>query len=97
MATNNDYQPLQHYLKNVYSRLHVDEAVDGVVATEAYKKIVGDLINKLTTSIKYKDRRLYVTLASAALRNELSYKRQSLTEKINEAIGRPLVSDIIFR
>lgn len=94
---NNDFKPLQDYLKTVYRQLHIDDAVDGVEVVAAYRQVVGDLINKLTTSVRYDHHRLYVNLASAALRTELSYKRQSLTDKINTTMGRNVLQEIIFR
>ncbi|MBQ7279724.1 MAG: DUF721 domain-containing protein [Bacteroidales bacterium] len=92
-----EVQPLQEYLKTVYRRLDVEEAVSGVEVVTAYKEIVGELISKLSQQMQYKQGCLYVTIASAALRQELSYKRQSLTEKINQKIGKDILKDVIFR
>ena len=92
-----DYKPLQDYLKVVYKKLDVEDVVSGAEVVTAYKEIVGDLIGKLSQNIKFNDGLLYVTIASAALRQELSYKRQSLTEKINQKIGGNRLKDIVFR
>ena len=92
-----DYKPLQDYLKVVYKKLDVEDVVSGAEVVTAYKEIVGDLIGKLSQNIKFTDGLLYVTIASAALRQELSYKRQSLTEKINQKIGGNRLKDIVFR
>lgn len=94
---NKDFHPLQHYLKNVYERLNITEAVDSVEVIEAYKKTVGELLTKLTRDIRYDNHRLYVTLFSAALRSELFYKRQGLIDKINDTLGRPVLQEIVFR
>ena len=61
-----------------------------------YRNIVGDLINKLTLSVRYERNILYIKLASAALRNELSYKKQSLVDKINGQLKHGAVNEIIF-
>ena len=88
---------MQDYLKVVYKKLDVEDVVSGAEVVTAYKEIVGDLIGKLSQNIKFNDGLLYVTIASAALRQELSYKRQSLTEKINQKIGGNRLKDIVFR
>ncbi|MBQ0015395.1 MAG: DUF721 domain-containing protein [Bacteroidales bacterium] len=91
-----DFQPLQVYLNKAYSDLGLTDLAQGARVIEVYKSVVGDLISKLSSSIRYDNHRLYVSIASAALRNEMAYKRQSLVSKINEEIGQPLLHDIIF-
>mgnify|MGYP002516231171 CR=1 FL=1 len=44
-----------------------------------------------------KDGCLYVRLSSAPLRNELMLGRSILVKRLNEAVGREVIKDIIFR
>lgn len=93
---SNDFRPLQDYLKTVYRQLHVEDAVDGVEVVSAYRQVVGDLISRLTSSARYENNTLYIQIASAALRKELSYKRQGLMNRINETLGRNVLQNIVF-
>lgn len=63
---------------------------------EAYNQVVGDLIAKLTWTIRFDGNALYIRLASAALRHELSLRRQSLIDKINEHLEMNAVKNIVF-
>ena len=40
---------------------------------------------------------LYVTISSAALRNELMLNRSRLVDRINDFIGKKVITDIIIR
>ena len=88
---------LSDVLKVVYRRMELDDAANELEVKDTYHKVVGDLISKLTWEVKYEKGVLYVKLASAALRNELMYKRTDLVNKINEVMGRKAVTKIIFR
>lgn len=87
---------LQELLKKAYHNLDMDDTVCEMEVLRAYKQVVGDLISKLSRSVQYQKGTLTVVLASAALRQELFYRRESLAEKINEVVGRPVVSKIVF-
>lgn len=75
-----------------------DIAVSGQVEM-AYRHIVGDMINKLTYSCKYEPqtRVLYCSLASPALRQELTMHASSLVKSINDKLGRAEVRYILFK
>jgi hypothetical protein len=75
-----------------------DVALCGDVET-AYRKIVGDMINKLTYSCNYEPRTrvLYCKLASPALRQELTMHSDSLITSINNLLGRAEVRHILFK
>jgi hypothetical protein len=46
--------------------------------------------------VKVKGGTLTLSIPSAALKQELFYKRSSLAERINEAVGRVVVKKIVF-
>lgn len=87
---------LQVLLKKVYRRLDMDETVTEMEVKQAYTRVVGDFINRLTWNIRFVKGVLTVELASAALRQEIFNRRTSLAEKINESLGRNAVKKIIF-
>ena len=82
---------LQELLKKAYRRLDMQDTVDEIEVKEAYKRVVGDLIFRLTWNVQYKEGVLRVRLASAALRQELFCRRESLKQTLNENIGHDVV------
>lgn len=95
MGYHNEHT-LQDLLKRVYHRLDMDDFAMEIEVKRAYRQVVGDLINRLTWSIKYSEGTLSLELASAALKQELFNRRSSLAQTINDAIGRKAVKRIIF-
>lgn len=88
---------LQDLLSSIFTKMDLNAAADEVDAKRVYREVVGDLISRLTQSLSYKNKILYVGLSSAALAKELSMKKSSLILKINTQIGRDVITDIIFR
>ncbi|MBO7227899.1 MAG: DUF721 domain-containing protein [Bacteroidales bacterium] len=93
--TDNEYT-FHDLLKLVFKNCDMTEQVDEINIIATYKDVVGDLITKLTQDIKVKNKTLYLKVSSAALRNELSYKKQDLINKINANLKTEAIHTIIF-
>jgi predicted nucleic acid-binding Zn ribbon protein len=63
----------------------------------SWKEIVGEVVAKNTSSIYFKDKTIFVTLASDALRHELSFRKETIVSNINKFCGTPLVDQIVLR
>jgi len=87
---------LQDLLKTVYKQVDVAEALVEQEVIAAYNDVVGELISKLTRTASFRNGVLRVQLSSAALRQELSMRKQSLIEKINEKLSEPVLKDMTF-
>lgn len=87
---------LQELLRKAYHQLDMDDTANEIAVKSAYSRVVGDFINRLTYSAKFSHGTLSLSIPSAALKQELFYKRSSLADKINEAIGRNVVKKIVF-
>jgi len=87
---------IQDVLKTVYRQTGLTEVVAENDAIDAYNAVVGEFIAKLTRKISLNKNVLHVQLSSAALRQELSMRKESVLEKINEIIASGSVKDIFF-
>ena len=96
MSYSNEHT-LQDLLKRCYRRLEMDDTATELEVQRAYRQVVGDFINRLTWTVKFDKGVLRVELASAALKQELFYRRDSLATHINDALGRHVVNKIVFR
>ena len=61
-----------------------------------WREIAGETISSRTEAQKVKDGILYVKVIDAAWRNELTYLRMELRNKLNEKVGKNLLKDIRF-
>lgn len=62
-----------------------------------WESIVGEQIAKVTKVQRIDNGVLYIGVATAPWRAELTMKRTDIIEKINRAVGRHIVKEIRFR
>lgn len=62
-----------------------------------WNEMMGPSIRKHTTEVKVYREKLYVTLDSAALRQELSYGRDKILRNMNRELGETYLKDVIIR
>ena len=84
-------------INEVLRKENLDVALDERRANALWPQIVGDGINRYTISRSVRDGVMTVRLSSASLANELMLIRASLIQRINEALGRDIIRDIIFK
>ena len=58
---------------------------------------MGTMIAKHTTKLYISNRQLFVSLDSAALRQELSYSKEKIIKNLNEAAGANVIDTIHFQ
>ncbi len=63
----------------------------------SWEKIFGKTIAKYTSNLYIKDKKLFVKVESAPLKQEFVYHKQKMIKSINEYIGDEMISDIIIR
>ncbi|MBR1544081.1 MAG: DUF721 domain-containing protein [Muribaculaceae bacterium] len=76
---------------------NLEQEWDEHCVLDIWGEIVGPGINRYTVNRAISKGVLTVWLTSAPLRNELSLNRSLLIKRINEAIGKDIVTNIIFR
>ena len=94
-SKDNEYT-LIDLVRHIFEECELTDQVNEMDVIKTYKSVVGDLISKLTLDIKLKDKILYLKLSSAALKNELLYKKTDLLVRINSELNRDAVNNIVF-
>jgi len=76
---------------------NLDVALDEHRASALWPQIVGDGINRYTIRRYVNNGVMTVHLSSASLANELMLNRAGIIQRINEALGREIIHEIIFK
>lgn len=84
-------------INDLLQKENLDVALDEHRASALWPQIVGDGINRYTIRRYVKDGVMTVHLSSASLANELMLNRERIIKHINEAIGRDIIREIIFK
>lgn len=84
-------------INDLLQKENLDVALDEHRASALWPQIVGDGINRYTISRSVRNGVMTVRLSSASLANELMLIRASIIQRINEALGREIIHEIIFK
>jgi len=83
-------------LKAAFEESGIDNKLKETRLLENLNQILGEHISKHIQSKRISKSILYIRLDSAALRHELSYRRDELKKALNESIHQELLKDIVF-
>lgn len=64
---------------------------------QAWDKVLGQSVSRYTKELRIYNQVLYVTMTSAALRNELMMRRTELVSRLNAEAGAQVISQIILK
>lgn len=64
---------------------------------KSWKDLLGITIARKTKSMHIRNRKLFVTLHSSVVRNELGMIKDTLIGRLNEAAGMSVIDDIILK
>ena len=84
-------------IKQLLKEDHIDRQFDEQQVVYLWPEIVGQGINRYTTSRWVKNGVLYLHISSAPLRNELMMNRTTLIKHLNDAVGSEVIRDIVIR
>ena len=84
-------------IDKVLREARADAKVDEHYAINLWPQIVGSAIAARTTGITVKNGVMTVHLNSAALRGELMMTRSTLVQRLNEAVGRETITQLVLR
>ena len=84
-------------IEDLLKKEKLDVELDEHRASALWPQIVGDGLNRYTIKRYVKDGVMTVHLSSASLANELMLGRSALIARINEALGREVIREIIFK
>jgi predicted nucleic acid-binding Zn ribbon protein len=83
-------------LEGVVARLGLRRDLDDYRVFEAWERIVGPQIARNAQPTRLDARRLVVTVKSAVWMQELSLLREDIRRKLNEWMGRDIVSEVFL-
>jgi predicted nucleic acid-binding Zn ribbon protein len=64
---------------------------------KSWPELLGISVAKKTKSLSIRNRKLFVTLHSSVVRNELEMIKDTLIPRLNEAAGKDVIDDVVLR
>lgn len=90
-------QPLKSAIDEMLKALHLEHKVNEVKLIASWERILGKTVSSRTTQIFVRDKKLFVYLNSASLRQELHQESEKIKNLLNEEAGSVVIEEIIFQ
>ncbi len=91
----------EHSLKDAIQLLlkayRLDDKLSEKRLINAWEEVMGKMIAKHTTDLSIRNKQLFITLDSSALRNELALAKTKIIKMLNDAAGRTVINEVILR
>lgn len=88
---------LKDSIKAFLKQNNLEDKLAEVSIKACWKKLMGNAIDGHTTKIILRNKKLYLTFDSAALKQELSYSKSKVIQQMNEELGDEVIEEIIIR
>lgn len=96
MKRQND-QLLKDVIAELLQAYNLKEKTNEVRLLQQWETLFGKTISKYTDKVFVNNKKLYVHISSAPLRQELSYAKEKMVQRINEAIGSDFIREVVIR
>jgi hypothetical protein len=71
--------------------------VRAIQIEEIWEKLMGKTIAQYTDKIQIVNQKLFITTSVGPLKNELMYQKNQIIERVNEAFGEKIISEVIIQ
>jgi hypothetical protein len=95
MSKHNE-QSLKEAIAEMLEAYKLRGRMDELKLMASWGKIMGPMVQKRTLDLSIRHKILYVRLESAALREELTYSKEKLIERLNEEAGCEVITQVVF-
>jgi len=96
MKRHND-QKINEVLGDMIDNFRLKPKLNQAKIREVWAELMGPQIDRYTKKITVNRNRVFVTIDSSPLRQELSYGRDKILKNLNEVLGEEFLTDIIIR
>lgn len=90
-------QKIEEVINEYLKALKIDDKLKEVQLIKSWDEIVGRTIARSTSNIYIKNRKLFVSLNSSVIRNELFMLRDGLLKALNDRAGEKIIDEIILK
>ena len=70
--------------------------VQALQIEDVWEKLMGKTISKYTDKIQIHGSTLYITTSVAPLKQELLYQKDTIRQRVNEALGENIIKEVVI-
>ena len=88
--------PLSQLIEKLMKAYRLDGKLKELDIIQAWPEMMGIAVANRTKNITIKNKVLYLSMDSSVMRDELSYGKQIIIERINQKAGFQIIEDVWF-
>lgn len=84
-------------MKDFLNKSRLKSGIQALQIEDAWEKIMGKTIAKYTDKIQIINQTLFISSTVAPLKNELLYQKEKIIERVNEALGERVITEVVIK
>ena len=92
-----EIQKIDSLLQSFVKANNLEKGLAEYRLIKSWKDLLGITVSKKTKSLYIRNRKLFVTLNSSVVSNELAMIKDTIIQKLNEAAGLDVIDDIVLK
>ncbi|HRH67502.1 MAG TPA: DUF721 domain-containing protein [Bacteroidia bacterium] len=97
MSKRTNDRPIKAAIDEMLNQFHLKEKMFQVQLIQSWEKVMGPSVAHRTSELMISNRKLFVNLSSASLRQELFQDRDKIVQLLNQEAGAVVIDEIVFR
>lgn len=97
MSKKSNLIKLGDAISQLFKQEKLDIRISQFTVKNSWKEIVGETIAKSTSDISFNNSTIFISLSSAALKHELSFRKEEIISNINKFCGYKLIDAIVIK
>lgn len=84
-------------LKAYLEKSRIRSGVQALQIQDAWEQIMGKTVAKYTDKLQVVNKTLFVHTSIGPLKQELSYQKKTIVERVNELLGAGTIVDVVIK
>jgi hypothetical protein len=84
-------------IKQFLNQSRIKGGIQALQIEEVWEKLMGKTIARYTDNLKIINRTLFITTSVAPLKQELSYQKDKIKLRVNEALGERTIDEVVVQ
>lgn len=97
MAKKSNLIKLGDAISQLLKQENLDVKISRFSVKNSWKDIVGEMVARNTSDISFREKTIFITLSSAALKQELSFRKEEILNSINKFCGYKLIDNLVIK
>ena len=88
---------LQDAMKQFLQKSRLKNGIQALQIGDVWEQIMGKTIAKYTDNIQIIKHTLFISTQVGPLKNELLYQKDKIIERVNEALGEKIITEVVIK